>query len=331
MNRIEELTNQFFEQIKYSTDLLENTDEINWPENIQSIVIAGLGGSGVGAGIVSGLLFDSLPVPVTIVKDYFLPGFVNKNTLVICSSYSGNTEETLSCYHQALEAQAPIIAITGGGQLKENAQRDGQLCFTVPAGIPPRTALGYTLPVYFFIFSNIFRRPEWYEKFKNSAQKVELCVNDIDRTSAEIAGFFYGKLPVFYSSSAREGLLIRLRQQINENAKSLCWHHIIPEMNHNELVGWRSQHEELAVLFIWNQFDHPKNVLRMKLTREVVSKYTSNILTYQAPCGDAWEEMLYLIHLFDKISCKLADMYGVDAEEIDVINYLKTSIGEKKK
>lgn len=333
MNSIAALTNQFFQHIYHSIQHLDHfSTETNLiAGGVDSVVIAGLGGSGVGGGIVSHALLPVMRVPVVVVRDYHLPVFVSARTLVICSSYSGNTEETLSCYDEAIEKKAIVAVITSGGFLREKAEKNRQWLFQVPGGIPPRTALGYTLPVYFYLFERLGLAGTCYEDFKKAVQEIERKAEEIEKKSVLLSHFLYQKIPVLYSTSHREGLLVRFRQQLNENAKVLCWHHVIPEMNHNEVVGWRKKNTLLGVVFVSSSHDHPKNLKRMELTRKIVEQYTPHIFEIKLEAMSPLEEVLYLIHLFDKTSCHLADLNQVDAEEIEVIHFLKKEIGEKKK
>ena len=137
-------------------------------------------------------------------------------------------------------------------------------------------------------------------------------------------------MPVIYTPANLEGIGIRLRQQINENAKLLCWHHVLPEMNHNELVGWALPNDQIAVIFLMSEDDHPKTEIRRSLTREIIHTKTNTILELQAQGSTKIERAYYLIHLGDWMSFYLAETLQVDPIEISVIDFLKSQLAERE-
>ena len=133
---------------------------------------------------------------------------------------------------------------------------------------------------------------------------------------------------MIYTANGFEGVGIRFRQQINENSKMLCWHHVIPEMNHNELLGWRVNTDKLGVVFLRNKCDYNRNQIRMEINKEVLAKQTDNIYEVWSNGESKIENSLYHIHLGDWVSWYLSEMNNVDAVEIDVINFLKGSLAK---
>jgi glucose/mannose-6-phosphate isomerase len=144
----------------------------------------------------------------------------------------------------------------------------------------------------------------------------------------KITAFFKGKIPVLYATTFHEGLAIRWRQQINENAKMLCWHHVIPEMNHNELVGWRNKNENLAVLYLLFNNEYERNMRRIEMNKEVIKQYTSHIHSVVAKGKDEIEQTFYLNAIGDWVSYYLSIENGVEAAEINVINHLKNQLSK---
>ena len=136
--------------------------------------------------------------------------------------------------------------------------------------------------------------------------------------------------PVIYVANGFEGVAVRFRQQINENSKMLCWHHVIPEMNHNELLGWRTNVENLSVVFLRNQSDYKKNQIRMNINKKLISKYTTNIFEIWSKGDSIIENSLYLINFGDWVSWYLSQLNNVDAIEINVINFLKKELSKIK-
>lgn len=298
--------------------------------NIDNILICGLGGSGIGGTLVQNYLSDISPKPISVHKDYGLPKFVNKNTLVICSSYSGNTEETLDAYQTALQSEAQAYVISSGGTLIERAKKDRIPYIQIPEGMPPRSCLGYSLVQLFRVMElNGIIGPDYQSEIQDAATLLLDESVHIQENAAQLANKLYGKLPVIYSDNNIEGVTIRWRQQFNENGKILCWHHIIPEMNHNELVGWSEVQDDKSVIFLRNSFENPRSVLRISIVDEIISKYTDSIYHIVALGRTKLEQIFYLIHFGDWLSLFISENNKVDPSEIKVIDYLKSKLEEK--
>jgi glucose/mannose-6-phosphate isomerase len=285
-----------------------------------------LGGSGIGGTIAKEILFDEAIVPIEVLKSYTLPHFIDEHTLVICSSYSGNTEETLDCYSSAQKQKAKIVCITSGGKILELAKKDGNDFIQVPGGMPPRSCLGYSLTQLFHILSYYKLAPQKSVEIANAAGMLEKGQEAIMNEAHHIAKKLHNKMPVIYSAELHEGVAIRLRQQLNENAKILCWHHVVPEMNHNELVGWSHAYTDIAVILFKDRDENPRNKLRMDFCRKVFDKYAAEIVEIPSKGETAVEKTLYWIHIGDWVSMLLSEMRNVDAMDIKVIDNLKQEL-----
>jgi glucose/mannose-6-phosphate isomerase len=143
-----------------------------------------------------------------------------------------------------------------------------------------------------------------------------------------LAKKMHKKTPVIYVANGFEGVAIRFRQQINENSKMLCWHHVVPEMNHNELLGWRTNVNDLAVVYFRNKSDYERNQIRMDINKKVIAKFTENITEIWSKGDSLIENSLYHINLGDWVSWYLSEMNNVDAIEIDVIDFLKGELAK---
>lgn len=296
-------------------------------EGPSSVVLTGLGGSGIGGSIVQNYVFDKLKVPFIVNKDYFLPAFVNASTLVIVCSYSGNTEETLQAMKQAVKAKATIVCITSGGEIEAIAKKRGYDCIIVPGGMPPRSCVGYALVEVLFVLKHFGLLKTKFAAEIGAA--INLIVSDrkaIEKKAQAIAQKLAGRTPIIYAAQNYEGLAIRVRQQINENSKMLAWHGAIPEMNHNELVGWRDKNDSLAVLLLRNEDDYDRVQTRMEINKKIIRKYTPNIIEVYSKGASYWERLFYFIHLTDWVSVYLADLHEVDATEVKVIDHLKGAL-----
>ena len=294
-----------------------------------NVVLTGLGGSGIGGSIVQNYLADKMKIPFVVNKDYFLPAFVDKNSLVIVSSYSGNTEETLSAMQQAIKAKATVVCITSGGKVSEIAKKRNFDCILLPAGMPPRSCLGYSMVQVLYILNYFGLKAGDFEKgIKAAIKLLKAEEKEIIKSAKALAKKLSGKTPVIYAASEFEGVAVRFRQQINENGKMLCWHHVVPEMNHNELVGWKDKDTSKAVVFLRNEDDYERTQIRMEINKKVIRKYTSNISEVWSKGKTHFEKVFYMVHLTDWVSVFLSELHGVDSMEVKVIDFLKGELAK---
>jgi len=294
-----------------------------------NIVISGLGGSGIGGKIVSQLIADRCAVPITCASDYVLPAFVNENTLVIISSYSGDTEETVAAFHEARERGAEVACITSGGKIGNLATALGLNMIVIPGGQPPRAMFGYSAIQQFFVLSAYgFIDRSFEQEIEKSIALIRSEIETIRKVSSEAAAKIVERIPVLYSEAMYEGVAIRWRQQINENSKMLCWHHVFPEMNHNELVGWTGGDNRVAVLMIRNEDDHRRSQMRMDICKKLMGEKCDTIMEIWSKGSTRLERSLYLIHLGDWLSIDLAELRNEDAVAIPAIIFLKGELAK---
>lgn len=325
---MELLIENFPQQLTESLAIAANAT-LQPSKTIQNVLLCGMGGSGIGASIVSGWLANELNVPVSICQNYIIPNFVNEHTLVIGTSYSGNTEETLSALNDCLKRGAQIVGITSGGQLQQFCKDHGFEQINVPGGLPPRAALAYSLAPLLSIFhqkglvsneslEQLALVPDFLEKYqltcKAEGRKIAELVNE--------------KNVVIYAEAPYEATAIRGKQQINENGKYLCRYHVIPEMNHNELVGWACGTNDQAVVFLENKDMHPSNKKRFDLTRSIIEAKTNSTIRIVAEGGNPIEQTMYLIHILDWTSFYLGKIRSEDVVEVKVIDFLKAELAK---
>jgi glucose/mannose-6-phosphate isomerase len=326
---MQKLVEDFTKHLKESIKIGESTLLKEFSGNIENVLLCGLGGSGIGATIIAQILSNESNLPIVVNKDYKIPAFVNKNTLVVCCSYSGNTEESLEMLAQAEEKGAEIAILTAGGQLEKIAKEKQYNFILIPSGHPPRGAFGFALPCLFSILNHYQVSSKNYdEEFQNTISTIDLEEQNIINEAKDIANSLLNKIPVIYSAANYEGVAVRFRQQLNENSKMLAWHHSIPEMNHNELVGWRTKNENLAVVILRNKDDYFRTQKRIEVNKTVFEKYTPTILEIHSKGNSQLEMSLYLVHLCDWISIFLGNKNGVNITEVDVIKHLKGELAK---
>lgn len=324
---MEKLIAAFPANIKEALTIASNTSFKSPSHEVQNIIICGMGGSGIGGRLVAKWVEDELTVPVNVVSDYMLPKFVSKNSLVIGSSYSGNTEETISAIEEAVNVGAHIIGICSGGRLEQLCSENGFDFVKVPGGNPPRTALAYSITqlLNVFVQFNLISKDRLEEL--NAARKSIISEEQTIKAEAhKIAGFLKGNVGILYGTTKYDPVLVRARQQFNENSKLLCWHHALPEMNHNELVGWGGGDERFATLFFTGDDLHRRNAKRLEITMEIIRKKSSKVMEVRAKGESAIERSLYLINIVDWASLYLSELKGVDPIDIEVIDYLKNEL-----
>ncbi|NQY66914.1 MAG: bifunctional phosphoglucose/phosphomannose isomerase [Flavobacteriales bacterium] len=326
---MKDLVNSFPEQLRTAVEISLNSNLNIGDTEFQNVLINGLGGSGIGATIVVGIVSGDAKVPVSVNKSYAIPSFVNNKTLAIICSYSGNTEETIESFEKCKAKGAEIVCIASGGKILEMAKSNNINYIEIPGGYPPRAAFGLSFIQLLTVFEKYNLVTESYVSKVSNASKLLVDNKEfIIKIAEDAANKLLGKIPVIYSSSENEGVSIRFRQQINENSKMLCWHHVLPEMNHNELVGWRTKNEDLAVVMLKNERDYIRTKERMAFSQNVFSKYTSTIIEIDALGSNQIENTIYLIHITDWISVLLADKKNIDATEVGVIVDLKSRLSE---
>ncbi len=326
---MKELIEDFTKHIEESIKISNNSTLNPFNGNINNVLICGLGGSGIGGSIISQVVVQDANCPITINKDYKIPAFVNQNTLVICCSYSGNTEESLEMLEQAEAKNASIACVTSGGELEDIAKSKNYNYIIIPGGHPPRAAFGLAFPPLFFLLSHYgIISKNYTDQFINAINTINTEEENIIAEAKAIAEQLINKIPIIYADANYEGVAVRFRQQINENAKMLCWHHVIPEMNHNELVGWTTKNDDLAVVLFRNDDDYYRTQKRIDINKTVFDKYTSTIIEVHSKGGSHLEKSLYLIHLGDWVSYLIAEKKGIDVTEVDVITHLKNELAK---
>ena len=325
---MDQLIANFTSQLKEAITIAENIKLTPSIEPLRNILVIGMGGSGIGADFAIEFSADERSVPMSTCKTYDIPAYVSKESLVICSSFSGNTEETISGFNQALAKGAKIVCIAAGGKLIELAKHHQLDYILLPGnGLPPRACLGYSLVQQLYVLKFFeFLSEQKIIDLKNSIELIEKDQEEIRLKAEKIARFLDNKMPVIYTTDRMAAVAVRLRQQLNENSKILALHHIIPEMNHNELVGWRKQAGSFAVLIFRSKDDHPQNQARIEINKEIIGHYTDTVIEIYTKGESLIEQALYSVHLSDWLSWELAQLRQVDATEVKVIDYLKSQL-----
>ena len=302
---------------------------------IRNVVFAAMGGSALQAEFVR--VYPRLDVPFIIVKDYDLPAFVDSSTLVIVSSYSGNTEETLSALEQAKSRGARIAVMTGGGKLQAHAEADGLDLVIIPKAIQPRMAVlfAYRALVELLIAygladaSSLETLEAMVPRLKEAVAGWEKSVPTAENMAKQLALQLAGKTPIIYSGSLMAPAAYKWKISVNENAKNTAWAGTLPEFNHNEFIGWSSHPVEkpFAVIDLLSSFEHPRTQKRFEVGDRLLSGLRPKSITVNAMGESPIEHLLYLVLFGDFVTLYLGLLNGVDPSPVELVEKFKIELG----
>lgn len=310
-------------------------------DGVRNIVFTGLGGSAIGADVIRSYTAEEIKVPIIVNRNYTLPNFIDRNTLLFASSYSGNTEETLGAYEKAKEKRARMVAISSNGTLEKLAKEDNVPLIKMPGGFSPRCALAYSFIPPLFILCKLGFIGDKGKEVGEVAEVLSELKNELGLESPveaniakRIALTLHRKFPIVYGGDDHIDVAIRRwRGELAENSKHLASSHVFPEMNHNEIVGWDHPAElmsEFVVIFLRDSGDHKRVAMRMDITKEILSKKGINIVEVFSKGKRLLSRMMSLIYIGDMASFYLAILNGVDPTPVDSVTYLKKQLAKVK-
>jgi glucose/mannose-6-phosphate isomerase len=308
--------------------------------SVRNIVVLGIGGSAIGGDLLRTLVASECPVPILVNRDYTLPAFVSPETLVIVSSYSGDTEETLKTFDLAHQAGAKMVAFTTGGPVVAHAREWGVDLFSYDYSSQPRAALGYSLIPLLGLLVKL-------DLVVDKTPDVEEAIAVMDEWQAEIretvpfeqnaakqlAARLHGHLPIVYGGGYLSEVARRWKGQFNENAKNWGVFEQMPELNHNAVVGydWPADlRDKVIVVMLRSSLDHPRNQVRFDVTAEILTQKGAAFENIYARGERPLAQMLSTVHFGDYVSYYLAMLNRADPTPVDTITYLKSQLAEAK-
>jgi len=289
----------------------------------KGVVFCGMGGSGIVGSFVSKWLeHRGFKKPTFVVKGYELPPFVDREYLVFCISYSGNTEETLSNFEEAIRRGIKPLCITSNGKLMERAKEEGCEVYEVPKGYQPRFALGFMLSKLLNLLG--VDKDELEDAKENLKENLE----SLKEKGKELASRLFGYVPVIYSTPLTAHIAERWKGQINENAKTPAYFAILPEMHHNEVMGWSNAElrSKFIYLIMFDEKDYHRVKLRVEITKNLLEEFGMVPILLKGEGNSYLARSLYLTHLADWVSISLAQLYGYDPLQTRVIDRIKEEI-----
>ena len=298
------------------------------PIEASGLLVCGMGGSAIGGDLAAAAMGNRLSQPLDVVRGYGVPSWTPPDRAIFCSSYSGNTEETIGCYAAAEAVGAQRIVATTGGTIGEAARRDGVPVIGMPAGLQPRAAVGYTFAIAAEVAALAGVGPGIRTEIDSSAAHLEANKDSLLARAAEIAEQIHGSVPLLYGCGLTAPIAYRWKCQVNENAKLPAFDHTLPEMDHNEIVGWAGGAQAaFSAVFLEDQDQHPRERQRVELTSELIADQAHAVVRIETEGETRTERLLWSVMLGDLISLDLAAREGVDPTPVDVIENLKDRLG----
>jgi glucose/mannose-6-phosphate isomerase len=304
-------------------------------ESPGGLVVAGMGGSGIGGALARAVFGDRASRPIVLARGYALPAWTTPDTTVLCASYSGNTEETLAIYEAAGALGARRIVATTGGKLAENARADGVAVIPLPGGFQPRAAVAYSLIVALEVAGICGAGERLHAEIDVAAARAERLVSEwgpegsSDCLPKQLARGLHGTIALIAGAGLTAPIAYRWKTQINENAKAPSFANELPELDHNEIEGWEGAGElgPFSAVFLDDSDLHPRLRQRIELTRGLIA--SRSVLTYRVESVGQTraERVISLVLLGDLVSLYLAVLRGVDPASVDAIERLKQALG----
>lgn len=330
-NQFEVLINSW-KQIDYTIHNQYNLQSLE-SKSFSSIIVTGLGGSAISGDLIKNYLREEIKIPFFVNRNYFLPAFANENTLLIASSYSGNTEETISVLNEAIQKKCSILVLTTGGDAEQLALVNNLPVIKLQKGFQPRYALGLSffslliaLEKIGLINSQLKEIDETLNLWKSKGIEYSKENNAAFRLAESLIGF----IPVIYSiADLTSSAGYRFKCQLNENSKVHAFHNEIPEMNHNEIIGWETYQEKSFPVKIINILDdecHQQIKKRFDFLSEIFQLNKIDVIQLKSGEKNFKVRLMDLIYLCDWITFYLAVQRGYDPSEIDNINKLKARL-----
>jgi glucose/mannose-6-phosphate isomerase len=301
------------------------------------LVVAGMGGSAIGGALARAAMGDHASRPIFVTRAYGLPPWTTPDTMVLCASYSGNTEETLACYESAGALGAKRTVVTTGGRLAEMARADGVPVIPLPGGFQPRAAVAYMIVAALEVAALCGAGPRLTPEIDVAASHIEQLVTEWgpdapeDSLAKELARGLHGTTPVIAGAGLTSPIAYRWKTQINENAKQPCFWNELPELDHNEISGWEGASDvgRFTAVFLDDSDAHPRVKERMDVTERLISGNAAASFRLETRGQTAIERVISLVLLGDLVSIYLAALRGVDPGPVKLIEELKAALAER--
>jgi glucose/mannose-6-phosphate isomerase len=299
------------------------------PEQSTGLILCGMGGSAIGGVLARAAIGDRLNLPMLVYRDYELPSWTSPDRAVLCTSYSGNTEETLACFAAAEAIGARRYAATTGGALADAAREAGVPVIGLPGGLQPRHSVGYGFTVACEVAAVAGVADGMRTEIDAGAAHLEAERDALVARAAEIADQIAGTVPLIYGCELTAPVAYRWKCEVNENAKQHAFEHQLPELDHNEIVGWTDAEagKRFSAIFLGDSDQHPRQRERADLTAKLIAEAAGAVVRVETVGETRVQRLLWAVMLGDLVSLELAARNGVDPEPVAVIERLKDALG----
>jgi len=318
------------EVLRKFPDMLEKSlklgDDISFPRQlIENIIVVGMGGSGYNGDLIKVYMQD-IPIPVHVIKDYTLPKFSSKKSLIFIVSYSGNTEEPISAYRSAIRRGFRIVSIASGGKLEELAKMNKNPHIQIPAGIQPRLSTPYQFVAMLNVLSYSGIIEDQETLIKKAAKNIRNSAKNIEASGKELAAKLKNKVPIIYSSAKMFCVAEKWKTDINENAKTHALYNVFPEFNHNEICAYENPVGNFHIVIVSDKDDYVKIKKRIKVFKKLANKYKTPV-TEIAITGDSLlTRLISSIWMGLFTAYYLALEYEIDPSPVKIIESLKKEL-----
>ncbi|MCL5986632.1 MAG: bifunctional phosphoglucose/phosphomannose isomerase [Actinobacteria bacterium] len=326
------------ERIEEAFNIAKNID-LGELRNLTSVLVIGVGGSGISGDVARVLCENQCEIPIVVNKGYGLPNFVGASTLVFVVSYSGDTEEALFRLNDLSMRRAEIVCVSSGGKLLDYAQERNNVTIRIPAGLQPRAALAYLAIPILVVLDKLdlceLKREDIHETFdtlRNMCNEIGVDVELRDNLAKKMAMDIWGSVPVVYGAEGPSSIAaLRWKCQFNENSKQPALYNNLPELNHNETVGWEKTEDVIrmfTLVFLKDMAAGERNIQRMGITRELIGKMFRDVLEVESRGSSPLCRFFSLVYFGDLVSGYLALLNDVDPTPVDRIKVLKESLAK---
>jgi glucose/mannose-6-phosphate isomerase len=301
------------------------------------LIVCGMGGSAIGGDLAEAALDSRLTKPLSTIRGYELPSWTTRDSVVLCASYSGNTEETLACYEAAGVIGTQRVVVTTGGRLAELARSDGVPVIPLPAALQPRAAVAYMFVSVVEVARLVGAAPGLRTEIDAASAHLQDLTRewgpeaDTDSLAKRVAQRVHGTCVCIYGAGCTAAVARRWKTQLNENAKVPAFFAELPEANHNEIVGWEGAGDmgSFTAVFLEDVDQHPRVGQRIELTSRLIEPGATGTLRLESRGSNPVERLLSLVLLGDLVSLYLAVLRGIDPSPVEVIERLKAELASE--
>jgi len=333
------LVESFSDQVSRAWQIASQADLSHLYRKPKRVLFLGMGGSAIGSSLACALAERESSVPLAVHRGYELPAWVDKNTLVVAVSYSGNTLETLSTYQSALERKAPTVILTSGGKLSQLAKEKKQSVVIIPRGMPPRASLGYLFIPLLKILDSLGIYSIGDEEVESLVEALQGVAEEVGRKRAErdnsaksLARQLHGAIPLVYGSVGVMGVAAeRWCGQLQENSKVLAFYNVFPELCHNQVIGWVDRAcvgERVVLVSLTDGEENPWLAKQIEVTLAMAEERKATVVEITVSGENRLEKALKAIYMGDFVSLYLAMLNRADPTETDNISRLKDAVAE---